>query len=215
MPGSGRVRPPRPAGGERAAGRPPSSPLPEVAPRQVPPPPPPAGNSGRTMARPAPPRRRTAAPSGRTRPPRHRPVRAGAAGCLPRRAAGRPAARKAGPSGGVAARAGYRLPPSGGRGNRAADAGLQPHHGSLLGLHGGPPARCSRRCRSGSSVASVRHFESEGRGRRRRHRPEGAAAVTRPSRRTASRPQPAPRGGSGCTAQAPPALRACSVPLSR
>lgn len=104
----------------------------------------------------------------------------------------------------------------GGKGEPRRRTGLQPHHGSVLELHGDPAARrcCSR---SGPSVASVRHFESEGRGRRRRHRPEGAAAVTRPLRCAAPRRDRSPplAAARARTAQAPPALRACSVAPSR
>lgn len=87
---------------------------------------------------------------------------------------------------------------------------LQSHHGSLLGPHGDPTSCCSCRSRSRPSVSFVRHFESDGRGRQRRQRPEGATAATRPLLCLSSPSPPAPYSGSGYTAQTPLALRACS-----
>lgn len=66
----------------------------------------------------------------------------------------------------------------------------QPHHSPLLRLRGDPAPRRSRRRRSGPSVASVRHFESE---------KEAAATTTArkklprpPGRRAAPPPRPTP-----------------------
>lgn len=186
-PRAGRYPPRAPRAGPKARGRC------AVAPRQVPP-------AGAQWRIPPPLDRAARQPRHGERGLRSAAPRAGGAGPLRgRQSSTERRDRRAGRA---------QAAPERGQGEPRRGAGLQPHHGSLLGLHRDPAACCS--C-SGPFSAAVRHLESQGRGRRRRHRPEGDSAVT--VRCAASRPQPAPSAVQRSAAR--PALRACAVGPSR